>query len=86
MSRIGAPHAAVLHYSLAPNHLQVDRETLEREFLDLAQLEGVSDVEDLNRVLDRALNLRNMLKNRDRIEEVAHHAATHFRENVDPMG
>src|SRR5208337_2843773 len=33
-----------LHYSLAPNDLRVDRETLEKEFLELAELEGVSDV------------------------------------------
>lgn len=75
-----------LHYALAPNDLQVDREVLEREFLDLAELEGVSDVEALNRVLDRAVTLRNMLKNRDRVERVARHAAQHFRENVEPMG
>src|SRR5208337_2211921 len=54
-----------LHYSLAPNDLRVDRETLEKEFLELAELEGVSDVADLNEVLDRAVTLKNMLKNRD---------------------
>ncbi len=53
------------HYSLAPNDLRVDRETLEKEFLELAELEGVSDVADLNEVLDRAVTLKNMLKNRD---------------------
>ncbi len=71
---------------LAPNELQVDRETLEREFLDLAELEGVADVDVLNRVLDRAVTLRNMLKNRDRVERVAAHVAEHFRANVEPMG
>ena len=75
-----------LHYMLAPNELQADRETLEREFLGLAELEGVSDVEELNRVLDRAVTLKNMLKNRDRVERVAAHVARHFRENVEPMG
>ncbi|MFQ5873576.1 MAG: type I restriction endonuclease subunit R, partial [Dehalococcoidia bacterium] len=75
-----------LHYALAPNNLQVDRETLEQEFLDLAELEGVSDVEELNRVLDRAVTLKNMLKNRDRVKQVAEFVAQHFRETVEPMG
>jgi type I restriction enzyme R subunit len=75
-----------LHYALAPNELQVDRETLEREFLDVAELEGVADVDALNRVLDRAVTLRNMLKNRDRVDAVARHVAQHFQTNVAPMG
>lgn len=75
-----------LHYALAPNELQVDRETLEREFLNLAELEGISDVEELNKVLERAVTLKNMLKNRDRIERVAEFVARHFRETVEPMG
>jgi len=75
-----------LHYALAPNELRVDRETLEREFWRLAELEGVSDVEELNRVLDRAVTLKNMLKNRDRVERVAAFVSQHFRETVEPMG
>ena len=75
-----------LHYSLAPNDLRVDRETLEKEFLELAELEGVSDVAELNEVLDRAVTLKNMLKNRDRVDKVARFAAEHFRTNVEPMG
>jgi type I restriction enzyme R subunit len=75
-----------LHYSLAPNELRVDRETLEREFLDLAEAEGVSDFEELNRVLERAVTLKNMLKNRDRVEKVARFVADHFTRNVEPMG
>lgn len=75
-----------LHYAMAPNELQVDRETLEREFLDLAELEGVSDIEDLNKVLERAVTLKNMLKNRDRAEKVAAYVAKHYVENIEPMG
>ena len=75
-----------LHYSLAPNDLRVDRETLEKEFLELAELEGVSDVEELNKVLERAVTLKNMLKNRDRVDKVARFVAEHFRTNVEPMG
>ncbi len=75
-----------LHYALAPNDLRVDRDVLEREFLALAELEGVSDVEELNRVLDRAVTLKNMLKNRERVRRVAAHVARHYRETVEPMG
>ena len=75
-----------LHYALAPNDLRVDRETLEREFLSLAELEGVSDHEEINRVLERAVNLRTMLKSPERIRRVAEFVARHFRETVEPMG
>ena len=50
------------------------------------RLEGVSDIEELNRVLERAVTLKNMLKNPDRVERVAEYVADHFRENVEPMG
>ncbi|NLV44623.1 MAG: HsdR family type I site-specific deoxyribonuclease [Candidatus Hydrogenedentes bacterium] len=75
-----------LHYALAPNELRVDRDILEREFLALAELEGVSDIEVLNKVLERAVTLKNMLKNRDRILKVAEYVAKHYRETVEPMG
>lgn len=75
-----------LNYALAPNDLQVDREVLERDFLNLAEIEGVSDIEELNRVLDRAVTLKNLLKNADRVRRVAAFVAQHFRENVEPMG
>ncbi|MGQ9561871.1 MAG: type I restriction enzyme subunit R domain-containing protein, partial [Candidatus Oleimicrobiaceae bacterium] len=75
-----------LHYALAPNDLRVDSETLEREFFKLAELEGVSEIEELNRVLDRAVTLKNMLKNPERVERIAAFVAKHFKENVEPMG
>ncbi len=75
-----------LHYQLAPNELLADREAMEREFWALAELEGVSDVEELNRVLDRAVTLRNMLKNPERVEKVARFVAEHFQKFVEPMG
>ena len=75
-----------LHYALAPNELRVDTETLEREFFKLAELEGVSDIEELNRVLDRAVTLKNMLKSSARVEQVAKFVAKHFQETVEPMG
>lgn len=75
-----------LHYTLAPNELRVDKETLEKEFLDLAELEGVSDVEELNKVLERAVNLKNMLKHKERVEEIAKYIAQHYKEHIEPLG
>jgi type I restriction enzyme R subunit len=75
-----------LHYTLAPNDIRVPREQLEREFLDLSEAEGVSDIEELNRILDRAVHLKAFLKAADRVEQVAAFVARHFRENVEPLG
>jgi len=75
-----------LHYTLAPNDLRVDRETLAKEFFALAETEGISDIDELNKVLEKAVTLRNMLKNRRRREKVAKYVADHFNEHIDPMG
>src|SRR5258708_36338825 len=75
-----------LNYALAPSDLRVDRETLEREFLGLAQAEGVSDIEELNAILDRAVELKEIMKAPDRVDKIARFVAEHFRENVNPMG
>ncbi len=75
-----------LHYQMAPNELIVDREAMEEEFWSVAELEGVADVEEINRVLDRAVTLKNMLKNRERIDKIARYVADHFRTYVEPMG
>ena len=75
-----------LNYALAPSHLQVDRETLEREFLREMVGGGVSDFEELDAILNRAVNLKAIMKAPDRIDNVAAAVAEHFRENVEPMG
>ena len=75
-----------LNYALAPSDLQVDRETLEGEFLSLALKEGVSDFEELHAILDRAVRLKEIMKAPDRVDKVAAAVAEHFRENVEPMG
>jgi len=75
-----------LNYMLAPNEIRVPREELEREFLDLVEAEGVSDVDELNKILDRAVKLKTFLKSADRVEKVAAFIARHFRENVEPLG
>ncbi|MEM3573681.1 MAG: HsdR family type I site-specific deoxyribonuclease [Nitrososphaeria archaeon] len=75
-----------LHYTLAPNELQVEKETLEKEFLNLKEAQGVSDIETLNKVLEKAVNLRNMLKNPERREKVIKYIAEHYKKYVEPMG
>jgi type I restriction enzyme R subunit len=75
-----------LNYTLAPNDIRVPREQLEKEFLDLAEAQGISDIEELNKILDRAVNLKTFLKAEDRVEKVARFVAQHFRENVEPLG
>jgi len=76
----------VLNYTLAPNDIRVPREQLEKEFFDLVDTEGISDIEELNKILDRALHLKAFLKATDRVEKVARFVADHFKENVEPMG
>ena len=75
-----------LNYMLAPNEIRVPGEELEREFLDLVEAEGVSDIDELNKILDRAVKLKTFLKSADRVEKVAAFIARHFRENVEPLG
>ena len=75
-----------LNYALAPSGLRVDSETLEQEFLSLAVAEGVSDVAELNAIIDRAVRLKDILKAPARVENVAVFVADHFQKNVEPMG
>ncbi len=75
-----------LFYALAPNELLVPKEVMEKEFLALAEAEGIADIDELNRILERAVNLRNFLKGQSRIEKVAAYVAEHYRENVEPLG
>ena len=64
----------------------VPHETLDKEFLSLAEAEGVADIEELNKILERAVNLKNFLKGKDRIRKVAQFVAEHYRQNVEPLG
>jgi type I restriction enzyme R subunit len=75
-----------LYYNLAPNEMLVPHEVMEREFLSLVETEGIADIEELNKILDRAVNLKNFLKGRDRIKQVAAYVAGHYRTNVEPLG
>ncbi len=75
-----------LYYQLASNEMLVPYDTLESEFLALSEAEGVADIEELNKILERAVNLRNFLKGRERIRKVARFVANHYVENVEPLG
>ena len=75
-----------LNYALAPSGLQIDREMLEEEFFKHVMRSGVSDFEELHAILDRAVQLKAILKAPDRVDNVAAAVAEHFRENVEPMG
>jgi type I restriction enzyme R subunit len=75
-----------LNYSLAPIKLLVPTDLLEKEFLALVEAEGITDIEELNRILDRAVNLKAFLKSKSRVEAVADFVAKHFQESVEPLG
>ena len=75
-----------LYYQLAPNEMLVPHETLDAEFLALAEAEGVADIEELNKILERAVTLKNFLKGKERIKQVAQFVARHYCENVEPLG
>ena len=75
-----------LYYNLAPNEMLVPHEIMEKEFLALAETEGIADIEELNKILERAVNLKNFLKGKERVQKVAQFVANHYRDNVEPLG
>ena len=75
-----------IKHVMAPSEMTVPAERLDKEFFALAEAENVTDVEELNKVLDRAVGLRTFLTADDRIEKVSAFIAEHFRENVLPLG
>ena len=75
-----------LSYTMAPSEMVVPADRLNREFFELAAQEEITDVNELNRILDRAVGVRTFLSADDRIEKVAASVAAHFTENVEPLG
>lgn len=75
-----------IKHVMAPSEMTVPIERLDKEFFALADSEGVTDVEELNKVLDRAVGLRTFLTADDRVEKVAAFVANHFKESVLPLG
>ena len=76
-----------LYYDLAPNEMLVPHEVMEKEFLALAETEGIADIEELNKILERAVNLKNFLKGRGANKQGRSvMSRTHYVENVEPLG
>ncbi len=75
-----------IKHAMAPSTMTVPTERLDKEFFALAGSEGITDVEELNKVLDRAVGLRTFLCSDDRIEKVAGFVAEHYKESVLPLG
>lgn len=75
-----------IRHTMAPSDMTVPVEQLDKEFFALAEAEGVTDIEELNKVLDRAVGIRTFLTADERIEKVAAFVAEHFREKVLPLG
>jgi type I restriction enzyme R subunit len=75
-----------LFYGMAPNDLLVPKDILEKEFLNLAAAYGINDIEELNKILEHAVNTKNFLKGQERVEKVAEYVAHHYKENVEPLG
>jgi len=75
-----------LRYAHAPSEMAVDGDLLEEEFLSLAEAEGVADVDELNKILDKAVRLKAFLKSDDHVRSVAAFVKQHFAGNVQPLG
>lgn len=75
-----------IKHFMAPSEMSIPVDQLDKEFFQLADSEGVTDVDELNAVLDRAVGIRTFLTADDRVEKVAEFIADHFKENVLPLG
>lgn len=75
-----------IKHTMAPSEMTISAEQLDKEFFSLAGAEGVTDIEELNKVLDRAVGIRSFLTADDRVEKVAAFVAEHFRGSVLPLG
>jgi type I restriction enzyme R subunit len=75
-----------LYYNLAPNEMLASPELMEKEFWSVAETEGITDIEELNKILDRAVNLKNFLKGDERVDKIAKYVAEHYVKNVEPLG
>lgn len=75
-----------LYHSLAPNDLRVPEDILEKEFLKLAEAEGISDIDELNKILEKAVQTRHFLKGKRRINKIAKFVAEHYSTYVENLG
>ena len=75
-----------IKHMLAPSDMTIPVERLDKEFFDLAATEGITDIDELNNALDKAVGIRTFLTADDRIQKVARFVADHFKESVQPLG
>lgn len=66
--------------------MRLKDDLLEEEFLKKAEIEGISDIDELNSVLEKAVRLKEFLKNRDRIDKICKFIAEHYQKNIEPLG
>ena len=69
---------------LAPSSMRMSAEDLDEQFWALADQEEITDVEELNRVLDRAVGLRAFLSADDRVESEVRRSDR--RQRIIPFG
>jgi type I restriction enzyme R subunit len=74
-----------IKHVMAPSEMAAPVDLLDKEFFNLAESEGITDIDELNRVLDRAVGLRTFLAADDRINKNAAFIAQHFKESVLPL-
>ncbi len=74
-----------LNYALAPNDLLVNAEQLETEFLALAETEGITEIHELNKILDK-IGFKSFLKGEKRVDDIAKYVAEHYLRNVEQLG
>ena len=79
-------HDTAALLQLAPNEMLVQHGADGEGILALAETEGIADIDELNKILDRAINLKNFLKGDERVRKVAQYVADHYRKNVEPLG
>jgi type I restriction enzyme R subunit len=75
-----------LYYNVAPNEMLASPDLMEKEFWSVAETEGITDIEELNKILDRAVNLKNFLKGDERVDKIARYVSEHYVKNVEPLG
>ncbi|MHC6591555.1 type I restriction endonuclease subunit R [Arthrobacter sp. C152] len=75
-----------IKYMLAPSSMSVGPKDLDEQFYALASDEDVTDIYELNKVLQRAVGIRTFLGADSRVKQVAEFVADHFKKNVDPLG
>lgn len=75
-----------LYYTLAPQELRVDKDLLEKEFFELVDREGVASIEELDKILNKSVKLKNFLKSEKRVDAIARFIAEHYTKFVEPLG